>query len=102
MYYNILCIVFTWQSRQGDSCMALCGARADDIPPSKARFFLAVKKWLLSSTGGRALRCRRADPDGQPSPLRTRPQPQLPSSFHYRKERNTYVTSVHRSIGKAH
>ena len=75
MYYNILCIVFTWQSRQGNSCMALCGARADDIPPSKARFLLAVKKWLLSSTGGRALRCRRADPDGQPSPLRTRPQP---------------------------
>lgn len=93
MYYNILCIVFTWQSRQGNSCMTLCGARADDIPPSKARFFLAVKKWLLSSTGGRALRCRRADPDGQP---------QLPSPFHYRKERNTYVTSVHRSIGKAH
>ena len=75
MYYNILCIVFTWQSRQGDSCMTLCGARADDIPPSKARFFLAVKKWLLSSTGGPARRCRRADPDGQPSPLRTRPQP---------------------------
>lgn len=44
MYYNILCIVFTWQSRQGNSCMTLCGARADDIPPSKARFFLAVKK----------------------------------------------------------
>lgn len=102
MYYNILCIVFIWQSRQGNSCMALCGARADDIPPSKARFFLAVKKWLLSSTGGRALRCRRADPDGQSSPLRTRPQPQLLSPFHYRKERNTYVTSVHRSIGKAH
>ena len=102
MYYNILCIVFTWQSRQGNSCMTLCGARDDDIPPSKACFFLAVKKWLLSSTGGRALRCRRADPDGQPSPLRTGPQPQLPSPFHYRKERNTYVTSVHRSIGKAH